>query len=98
MKPKVKQFIETYIEAIEDNSLEFVFKQAAAELSTDELCELSLILENINIPTVEVRWKVFDQQVADYIQGNLAAPSWQKGGGQSERCKAYHCPYTKLRR
>ena len=51
MKPKVKQFIETYIEAIEDNSLEFVFKQAAAELSTDELFELSEVLEGINIPT-----------------------------------------------
>ena len=83
MKPKVKQFIETYIEALEDNSLEFVFKQAAAELSTDELFELSEVLEGINIPTEEVRWKVFDQGVVDYIQGNLAAPSWQKDNSNS---------------
>ena len=83
MKQKVKQFIETYIEAIEDNSLEFVFKQAAAELSTDELFELSEVLEGINIPTEEVRWKVFDQGVVDYIQGNLAAPSWQKDKSNS---------------
>ena len=83
MKPKVKQFIETYIEAIEDNSLEFVFKQASAELSTDELYELSEVLEGINIPTEEVRWKVFDQGVVDYIQGLLAAPSWQKDKSNS---------------
>ena len=83
MKPKVKQFIETYIEAIEDNSLEFVFKQASAELSTDELAELSEVLEGINIPTEEVRWKVFDQGVVDYIQGNLTAPSWQKDKSNS---------------
>ena len=83
MKPKVKQFIETYIEAIEDNSLEFVFKQAAAELSTDELFELSEVLEGIDIPTEEVRWKVFDQGVVDYIQGRLAAPSWQKDKSNS---------------
>ena len=51
MKPKVKQFIESYIEAIEDNSLEFVFKQAAAELSSDEISELSEVLEEVNIPT-----------------------------------------------
>ena len=83
MKPKVKQFIETYIEAIEDNSLEFVFKQAAAELSTDELAELSDVLEGINIPTEEARWKVFDQGVVDYIQYNLAAPAWQKDNSNS---------------
>lgn len=83
MKPKVKQFIETYIEAIEDNSLEFVFKQAAVELSSTELFELSEILEDINIPTEEVRWKVFDQSVVDYIQNNLAAPSWQKDRSNS---------------
>ena len=83
MKPKVKQFIETYIEAIEDNSLEFVFKQAAAELSTGELYELSEVLEGINIPTEEVRWKVFDQLVVDYIQNNLAVPSWQKDKSNS---------------
>ena len=83
MKPKVKQFIETYIEAIEDNSLEFVFKQAAAELSTDELFELAEVLEGINIPTEEVRWKVFDQGVVDYIESFLAAPSWQKDRSNS---------------
>ena len=83
MKPKVKQFIETYIEAIEDNSLEFVFKQAAAELSTDELFELSEVLEGINIPTEEVRWKVFDQGVIDFIQINLAKPSYQKDKSNS---------------
>ena len=83
MKPKVKQFIETYIEAIEDNSLEFVFKQAAAELSTDELFELSEVLGGINIPTDEARWKVFDDSVVDYIQGRLAAPSWQKDTSNS---------------
>ena len=83
MKSKVKQFIETYIEAIEDNSLEFVFKQAAAELSTDELFELSEILEGINIPTEEVRWKVFDQGVVDFIQSNLAKPSHQKDASNS---------------
>ena len=83
MKPKVKQFIESYIEAIEDNSLEFVFKQAAAELSSDELRELSEVLEAIDIQTEEVRWKVFDQGVVDYIQSNLAAPSWQKGKSNS---------------
>lgn len=83
MKPKVKQFIETYIEAIEDNSLEFVFKQAAAELSTDELAELSEVLEGINIPTEEVRWKVFDQGVVDFIQNNLAKPSYQKDKSNS---------------
>ena len=83
MKPEVKQFIETYIEAIEDNSLEFVFKQAAAELSTDELYELSEVLEGINIPTEEVSWKVFDDSVVDYIQGKLAAPSWQKDRSNS---------------
>ena len=70
MKPKVKQFIESYIEAIEDNSLEFVFKQAAAELSSDEISELSEVLEEVNIPTEEVRWEVFDQGVVDYIQSN----------------------------
>ena len=78
MKPKVKQFIETYIEAIEDNSLEFVFKQAAAELSTDELFELSEVLEGINIPTEEVRWKVFDDTVVDYIQYHLNRPSYMR--------------------
>ena len=78
MKPKVKQFIETYIEAIEDNSLEFVFKQAAAELSSDEISELSEVLEDVNIPTEEVRWKVFDQGVVDFIQSHLAMPSYQK--------------------
>ena len=83
MKPKVKQFIETYIEAIEENILEFVFKQAAAELSTNELFELSEVLEGINIPTEEVRWKVFDDSVVDYIQGYLAAPSWEKDGSNS---------------
>lgn len=83
MKPKVKQFIETYIDAIEDNSLEFVFTQAAAELSTDELYELSEVLEDIDIPTEEVRWKVFDQGVVDYIQSRLAAPSWQKDNSNS---------------
>ena len=83
MKPKVKQFIETYIEAIEDNSLEFVFKQAAADLSTDELAELSEVLEGINIPTEEVRWKVFDQGVVDFIQSNLAMPSYQKDKSNS---------------
>lgn len=83
MKPKVKQFIESYIEAIEDNSLEFVFKQAAAELSTDEISDLSEVLEEVNIPTEEVRWKVFDQGVIDYIQDNLAAPSWQKDNSNS---------------
>ena len=83
MKPKVKKFIETFIEAIEENSLEFVFKQAAAELSTDQLFELSEALESINIPTEEVRWKVFDQSVIDYIQYNLAAPSWQKDRSNS---------------
>lgn len=83
MKPKVKQFIETYIEAIEDNSIEFVFKQAAAELSTDELFELSEVFEGINIPTEEARWKVFDQGVVDYIQGYLNAPSWQKDSSNS---------------
>ena len=83
MKPKVKQFIETYIEAIEDNSLEFVFKQAAAELSTDELFELSEVLEGINIPTEEVRWKVFDQGVVDFIQNNLAMPSYLKDKSNS---------------
>ena len=83
MKPKVKQFIETYIEAIEDNSLEFVFKQAAAELSTDELAELSDVLEGINIPTEEARWKVFDQGVVDFIQHNLAIPSYQKDKSNS---------------
>lgn len=83
MKQKVKQFIETYIEAIEDDSLEFVFKQAAAELSTDELSELSEVLEGINISTEEVRWKVFDQGVVDYIQGRLYAPSWQKDKSNS---------------
>ena len=83
MKQKVKQFIETYIEAIEDNSLEFVFKQAAAELSTAELFELSEVLEGINILTEEVRWEVFDQGVVDYIQRYLAAPSWQKDNSNS---------------
>lgn len=83
MKPKVKQFIETYIEAIEDNSLEFVFKQAAAELSTDEVFELSEVLEGINIQTEEVRWKVFDQGVIDFIQSNLAMPSYQKDKSNS---------------
>lgn len=83
MKPKVKQFIETYIEVIEDNNLEFVFKQAAADLSPAELSELSVILENIGIPTVEARWKVFDQGVVDYIQGYLDAPSWQKNKSNS---------------
>ena len=78
MKRKVKQFIETYIEAIEDNSLEFVFTQAAAELSTDELYELSEVLEGINIPTEEVRWKVFDQGVISYIQYHLNRPSYMK--------------------
>lgn len=83
MKPKVKQFIETYIEAIEDNSLEFVFKQAAAELSTDELFELSEVLEGINIPTEEVRWKVFDQGVVDFIQRNLNLPGYMKDSSNS---------------
>lgn len=83
MKPKVKQFIETYIEAIEDNSLEFVFTQAAAELSTDELYELSEVLEGINIPTEEVRWKVFDQSVIDYIQTELALPGYMKDSSNS---------------
>lgn len=83
MKPRVKKFIETYIDAIEENSLEFVFTQAAAELSTDELYELSEVLESINMPTEEVRWKVFDQIVIDYIQDNLAAPSWQKDRSNS---------------
>lgn len=83
MKPKVKQFIETYIEAIEDYSLEFVFKQAAAELSTDELFELSEVLEGINIPTEEVRWKVFDQGVVDYIQYHLNIPSYMKDRSNS---------------
>lgn len=83
MKPKVKQFIETYIEAIEDNIFEFVFKQAAAELSTDELFELSEVLEKINIPTEEIRWKVFDDSVVDFIQINLAKPSYQKDKSNS---------------
>ena len=83
MKPKVKQFIETYIEAIEENSLEFVFTQAAAELSTDEIYELSEVLEGINIPTEEVRWKVFDQGVIDYIQYNLSRPSYMKDRSNS---------------
>ena len=83
MKPKVKQFIETYIDAIDDNSLEFVFTQAAAELSTDELFELSEVLEGINIPTEEVRWKVFDQGVVNFIQSNLAKPSYQKDKSNS---------------
>ena len=83
MKPKVKQFIESYIEAIEDNSLEFVFKQAAAELSSDEISELSEVLEEVNIPTEEVRWKVFDQGVVDFIQSHLAMPSYQKDKSNS---------------
>ena len=83
MKPEVKQFIETYIEAIEENCLEFVFKQAAAELSTDELFELSEVLEGINIPTEEVRWKVFDQGVVDYIQHYLNMPSYMKNKSNS---------------
>lgn len=83
MKPKVKKFIETYIDVIDDNSLEFVFKQASAELSTDELAELSEVLEGINIPTEEVRWKVFDQGVVDFIQSNLAKPSYQKDKSNS---------------
>ena len=83
MKQNVKQFIETYIDAIQENSIEFVFKQAAAELSTDELFELSEMLERINIPTEEVRWKVFDQGVVDYIQGFLDGPSWQRDKSNS---------------
>lgn len=83
MKPKVKQFIETYIEAIEENSLEFVFTQAAADLSTDEIYELSEVLEGINIPTEEVRWKVFDQGVIDYIQYHLSIPSYMKDRSNS---------------
>lgn len=83
MKPKVKEFIETYIEVIEDNNLEFVFTQAAAELSTDELYELSEVLEDINISTEEARWKVFDQGVVDYINWNLSAPPWQKDKSNS---------------
>lgn len=83
MKQKVKQFIETYIDAIEDNNIEFVFKQAAAELSTDELFELSEVLEGINIPTEEVRWKVFDDSVVDFIQSNLSKPSYQKDQSNS---------------
>jgi hypothetical protein len=83
MKPKVKQFIETYIEAIEDDILDFVFINAAEELSTDELYELADVLEGINIPTEEVRWKIFDDGVDDYIQGWLAAPSWQKDKSNS---------------
>lgn len=83
MKPKVKKFIETYIDAIEDNSIEFVFVQAAVELSTDEIFELSEILESINIPTKEIRWKVFDHFVLDYIDDNLQMPHYQKDHSNS---------------
>ncbi len=83
MDKQVKQFIETYKEAINNNSFEFVFKQAAAELSTDKLFELSEVLEKINIPTEEVRWKVFDQGVVDYIQYHLGAPYYQKDKSNS---------------
>lgn len=83
MNPHVKRFIETYIEAIEDNSLEFVFRQAAAELSTHELDQLATILEHIGVPTEDVRWSVFDYLVVDYIQRNIAAPSWQKDRSNS---------------
>lgn len=83
MKPKVKQFIETYIEAIEDGNLEYVFTQAADNLCNDDISELSEILESVDMPTEEVRWKVYDQRIVNYIQDNLAAPSWTKDKSNS---------------
>ena len=83
MRPEVKQFIETYIKSIEQDDLEFVFTQAADKLSNDDISELSKILESVDIPTEEVRWKVYDQRIVQYIQDYLAAPSWTKDKSNS---------------